>query len=34
LKPVDPIFAKNGAGTYLKIKVQGSSKKPQVSASR
>lgn len=29
LKPVDPFFAKNGAGTFLKIKIVGSSKKPQ-----
>ncbi|MCU1328962.1 MAG: hypothetical protein JWN34_4332 [Bryobacterales bacterium] len=29
LKPVDPFFAKNGAGTYLRIKVTGSSKDPQ-----
>jgi hypothetical protein len=28
LKPVDPFFAKNGAGTYLRIVVDGSSKKP------
>lgn len=34
LKPVDPFFAKNGAGTYLKIKVAGSSKEPQFGASR
>ncbi len=29
LKPVDPFFAKNGAGTFLKIKIVGPSKKPQ-----
>jgi hypothetical protein len=29
LKPIDPFFAKNGAGTYLKIKVTGSSKQPK-----
>jgi hypothetical protein len=29
LKPVDPFFSKNGAGTYLKIKIVGSSKKPE-----
>jgi hypothetical protein len=29
LKPIDPIFARNGAGTLLKIKVTGSSKQPQ-----
>ncbi len=28
LKPVDPFFAKNGAGTYLKIKVAGTAKEP------
>jgi hypothetical protein len=28
LKPVDPFFAKNGAGTYLKIKVSGTTKDP------
>ena len=31
LKPVDPFFAKNGAGTFLRIKVEGSSKKPDFS---
>jgi len=29
LKPIDPFFAKNGAGTFLKIKIVGSSKKPE-----
>jgi len=29
LKPVDPFFAKNGAGTFLRISVQGSSRKPK-----
>jgi hypothetical protein len=29
LKPIDPFFAKNGAGTFLKIKVTGSSKQPK-----
>jgi hypothetical protein len=29
LKPVDPFFAKNGAGTYLRIRVNGSSKQPK-----
>jgi hypothetical protein len=29
LKPIDPFFAKNGSGTYLKIKVTGSSKQPK-----
>jgi len=28
LKPVDPFFAKNGAGTFLRIRVDGSSKQP------
>jgi hypothetical protein len=34
LKPVDPFFSKNGAGTYLKIKVQGSSKEPKFGLDR
>jgi hypothetical protein len=34
LKPIDPFFAKNGAGTYLKIKVVGSSKDPQFGLDR
>ena len=34
LKPIDPFFAKKGAGTFLKIKVGGSSKAPQFGASR
>ena len=29
LKPVDPFLSNHGAGTYLKIKVVGSSKNPQ-----
>ncbi len=28
LKPVDPLFAKNGVGTYLRIKIDGSSNSP------
>ncbi len=28
LKPVDPFFSKHGAGTYLRIKIDGPSKKP------
>ena len=32
LKPVDPFFAKNGAGTFLRIKVVGSSKAPKFGA--
>ncbi|MEO5925547.1 MAG: hypothetical protein ABIR70_17125 [Bryobacteraceae bacterium] len=34
LKPIDPFFAKNGAGTFLKIKVVGSSKSPQFGLDR
>lgn len=34
LKPIDPLFAKQGAGTFLKIKIQGTSKEPKFSASR
>ena len=29
LKPIDPFLSKNGAGTFLKIKVEGSSKQPK-----
>jgi hypothetical protein len=29
LKPVDPFFAKNGAGTFAKIKIEGSSHQPK-----
>jgi hypothetical protein len=29
LKPVDPFFAKNGAGLYTKIKITGTRKEPQ-----
>lgn len=29
LKPVDPFFAKNGAGTFLKIKIEGNAKEPK-----
>jgi hypothetical protein len=29
LKPLDPFFSKHGAGTFLHIKVAGSSKQPQ-----
>ncbi len=29
LKPVDPFFAKNGAGTFLRIQVEGSSHQPK-----
>jgi hypothetical protein len=34
LKPVDPFFSKNGAGTFLKIKVTGSSKQPKFGLDR
>jgi hypothetical protein len=29
LKPVDPFFAKHGAGTFLHIQVEGSSSQPK-----
>ncbi len=29
LKPVDPFFSKNGAGTFLRIQVSGTSKQPK-----
>lgn len=34
LKPIDPLFSKQGAGTFLKIKIQGTSKEPKFSATR
>jgi hypothetical protein len=34
LKPVDPFFAKNGAGTLLHIQVTGSSKQPEFGRDR
>jgi hypothetical protein len=34
LKPVDPFFAKHGAGTYLKIKVAGNAKTPKFGLDR
>jgi hypothetical protein len=34
LKPVDPFFAKRGAGTFLHIKVQGSSKNAKFGLNR
>lgn len=34
LKPVDPFLAKNGAGTYLKIQVVGTSKAPKFGRER
>jgi hypothetical protein len=32
LKPVDPIFAKNGAGTFVNIVVEGTARKPKLGA--
>ena len=29
LKPADPFFAKNGAGTFLRIRIDGSSQSPE-----
>jgi hypothetical protein len=34
LKPVDPIFAREGAGTWLRIKVAGSSREPKFGLDR
>jgi AsmA-like C-terminal region len=34
LKPVDPFFAKNGAGTFLRISVEGPSRKPKFGLAR
>ena len=34
LKPVDPFFSKNGAGTFVKIQVTGSSKDPNFGRER
>jgi len=34
LKPVDPFFAKNGAGTFLRIKVEGNSAGPKFGLDR
>ena len=34
LKPVDPFFAKHGAGTYLKIKVAGNANAPKFGLDR
>jgi hypothetical protein len=34
LKPVDPFFSKEGAGTYLKIQVVGTSKAPKFGLDR
>ena len=34
LKPADPFFAKNGAGTFLRIKIEGSSHDPKFGLDR
>ncbi len=34
LKPVDPFFAKNGAGTFVRIKIEGSSHQPKFGLDR
>jgi hypothetical protein len=34
LKPVDPFFAKEGVGTFLKVKVEGTSKQPKFGLDR
>jgi len=34
LRPADPFFAKHGAGTYLRIKVDGTSKQPRFGLDR
>jgi hypothetical protein len=34
LKPVDPFFAKKGAGTFLRIKVAGTSREPKFGLDR
>jgi len=34
LKPVDPLFAKNGAGTFLHVRVEGSSQNPKFGLDR
>jgi hypothetical protein len=34
LRPVDPFFAKNGAGTFLRIKVVGTSREPKFGLDR
>ena len=34
LKPVDPFFAKNGAGTFVKIKIDGPAKQPKFGRDR
>ena len=34
LKPVDPFFSKKGAGTFVKIKIDGNRKDPQFGLDR
>jgi hypothetical protein len=34
LKPVDPFFSKNGAGTFLPIKITGTRDKPEFGLDR
>jgi hypothetical protein len=34
LKPADPFFAKNGAGTFLKIKIEGNAQHPKFGLDR
>ena len=34
LKPADPFFAKNGAGTFLRIKAEGTSRQPKFGLDR
>jgi hypothetical protein len=34
LRPADPFFAKHGAGTFLRIKVDGTSKQPKFGLDR
>jgi hypothetical protein len=34
LKPIDPFFAKRGAGTFLNIKVEGTSGRPKFGLDR
>jgi hypothetical protein len=34
LKPADPFFAKNGAGTFVKIKIDGTAHQPKFGLDR
>jgi hypothetical protein len=34
LKPVDPFFAKNGAGTFVKIKIERDARHPKFGLDR